>query len=89
MIKLGPAKNLTSDWIRIHKITNYRMIPAWRIIRILTLPAALPLHMAGNIVSRLTALLPRYVNILLFLYQLLTWAPPDFIQLILLTIYCN
>merc|ERR1719259_1427628 len=41
-------------------ITSWiRMIPASRILRLLTLPAALPLNIASRILSRLTSLLPR------------------------------
>lgn len=39
-----------------------RMIPAAKIIRLLTLPAALPLHIAGRIVNRLVGLLPRLTD---------------------------
>ncbi|XP_023342586.1 patatin-like phospholipase domain-containing protein 2 [Eurytemora carolleeae] len=39
-----------------------RMIPASKIIRWLTLPAALPLHYTGRIVNRLTSLLPRLAH---------------------------
>ena len=41
-----------------------RMIPAAKILRILTYPAALPLHIACKIVDRLTGLLPRYVQVI-------------------------